>query len=180
MRDVSQGTPAIPDPDSETLGPAMLALTPAQRRFAMAAVMFPLAKDWQIAKAAGFSDRSHGSLRVTAHRCFHDEKVLAAIKELADKEIRSSALLGIATIKKIARMEGHKDQLKAAVGLVGLAGFTIDQNINVNQNVTDNSGKAIMARIEALALKHGLDLEHLLGRRLTGVVDAEYREVADE
>jgi hypothetical protein len=51
----------------------MRALNPSQRRFAMAAVMYPLAKDWQIAKAAGYSDRSHGSLRVAAHRLFHDE-----------------------------------------------------------------------------------------------------------
>src|SRR3569623_1671234 len=155
--------PTIPDPDVSMLGPAMLALNEAQRRFAIAAVMYPLAKDWQIAKAAGYSNRSYGALRVCAHRLFHDEKVLAAIKECADKEIRGSAMLGIATIKKIVRNDLHKDLLKAAQTLVGLAGFTVDQNINVIQTVKDVSSKALLQRIEAAAAFLGVDPDALLG-----------------
>ena len=160
----------------------MLALNPAQRRFAMAAVMYPLAKDFQIAKAAGYSDKSHGALRVAAHRLFHDEKVLAAIRECADKEIRGSAMLGIATMKKIVRNDMHKDQLKAAQTLVGLAGFTIDQNINVNQTVRDESGAAIMGEIKRLADKLGVPVSRLLSAPAGdpaggGVVDAEFSEV---
>ena len=154
----------------------MLALSPARRRFAIAAVMYPLAKDWQIAKAAGYADRSHGSLRVQAHQLFHDEGVLAAIKECADKEIRGSAMLGIATMKKIVRNDLHKDQLKAAQTLVGLAGFTIDQNINVKQTVTDESGQALLGEIRRLAEKLGVPLTRLLG---PPVVDAEFTEVKD-
>lgn len=150
---VAKGPSNIPDPDEESLGPAMRALNASQRRFAIAAVLYPLAKDFQIARAAGYADFSHGSLRVTAHRLFHDEKVLAAIKELADKEIRGSALLGIATMKKIARHDGHKDQLKAASGLVGLAGFTVEQKISVNQTLTDNTDKGIEDRIRLAAQK---------------------------
>lgn len=173
-----KGTPTVPDVDEDSLGPAMKACNPAQRRFALAAVQFPLAKDWQIAKAAGYSDFSHGALRVTAHRLFHDEKVLAAIKELADKEIRGSALLGIATIKKIARLDGHKDQLKAASELVGLAGFTVEQNINVNQKITDQSGQAILTEIKRLADKMGVPLQQLLGHAAsTPVIDGEFVEV---
>lgn len=169
----AQGVATVPDPDEGSLGPAMRALNAAQRRFAIAAVMYPLAKDWQIAKAAGYSDRSHGALRVAAHRLFHDEKVLAAIKECADKEIRGSAMLGIATIKKIVRNDMHKDQLKAAQTLVGLAGFTIDQNINLNQNITDNSGNAVMARIERAAAALGIDAAQLLGLAPMKVVNAD-------
>jgi phage terminase small subunit len=181
VKDFEQGQTVVPDPEASSLGPAMLALNAAQRRFAIAAVMFPLAKDWQIAKAAGYSDFSHGGLRVCAHRLFHDEKVLAAIKECADKEIRGSAMLGIATIKKIVRNDLHKDQLKAAQTLVGLAGFTIDQNINLNQNITDQSGKAIMEEIGRLASKLGVPLPKLLGQKEAApVVDAEFSEVGGE
>lgn len=177
-RDLTTGTPSVPDPEMEGLGPAMLALTPGQRRFALAAVMYPLAKDWQIAKAAGFSDRSHGALRVAAHRLFHTDAVLAAIRELAEKEVRATGLFAIATMRKIARLDGHKDQYKAAKDLAGLAGFSVEQKISVNQTVTDRSGKAIMERIEALAAKHGLDAARLLGRREDlPVVDADYAEV---
>jgi phage terminase small subunit len=176
----TSGVSSITDPDEASLGPAMRALTPAQRRFAMAAVLFPLAKDWQIAKAAGYSAFSHGSLRVAAHRNFHDDKVLAAIHELAVKEIRSSALLGIATMRKIARFDGHKDQFKAAAHLTGLAGHTIEQNINVKQTVTDRTGEAITDEIRRLAEKHGLDPMKLLGGPSAApIVEGEFSEVKD-
>jgi hypothetical protein len=181
--DRARGTSTIPDPEEGNLGPAMKACTPVERRFAMAAVMYPLAKDWQIAKAAGCSDKSHGYLRRAAHRFFHSERVLAAIKECADKEIRGSAMLGIATIKKIVRSDMHKDQLKAAQTLVGLAGFTIDQNINLKQTIKDESGAAIMAQIKQLAAKLGVPMQALLEQRPTApaapVVDGEFSEVKD-
>lgn len=173
MANTTKGTSQIPDPDEESLGPAMRALNPAQRRFAMAAVMFPLAKDFQIARAAGYSDFSHGALRVTAHRLFHDEKVLAAIRECADKEVRSGAMLGIATIKKIVRNDLHRDQFKAAAWLAGLNGFAVAQNINVNQTVTDNSGKAIMERIQRAAAALGVDPAQLLGLEPMKVINSE-------
>jgi len=141
--------------------------------------MYPLAKDWQVAKAAGYSDRSHGALRVTAHRLFHDEKVLAAIRECADKEVRGGAMLGIATIKKIVRNDAHRDQFKAAAWLAGLNGFAVAQNININQTVKDESGKAILKQIEALAGKLGVPVTLLLGGPEPKVVDAEFSEVGD-
>jgi phage terminase small subunit len=155
----------------------MLALNDAQRRFALAAVMYPLAKDFQIAKAAGYSDRSHGALRVAAHRLFHDERVLAAIRECADKEVRSGAMLGIATIKKIVRNDTHRDQFKAASWLAGLSGFSVAQNINVNQTVRDESGKAIMERIERAAAVLGVDTAALLGLMPMKVI--EHKEPND-
>lgn len=154
----------------------MRALTPAQRRFAIAAVMFPLAKDWQIAKAAGYSARSHGALRVAAHAQFHNEKVLAAIKECADKEVRSTGMAAIATIKKIMRNDLHRDQFKAAALLAGLNGQTVAQNINVNQTVTDNSGKALLERIEKAAAVLGVDSAQLLGLQPMKVIEHEPAE----
>jgi hypothetical protein len=182
VKDFEHGTATVPDPDADGLGSAMLACNQAERRFAIAAVMYPLAKDWQIAKAAGYSDRSHGALRVTAHRLFHSERILAAIRECADKEVRSSGMLAIATIKKIARRDGDKDQFKAASWLAGLNGFAVAQNINVNQTVTDNTGKGLEERIRRAAatlLKLGSNPGELLGLAAP-VVDAEFAEVKDE
>lgn len=172
-RDQTQGVATVPDPDEGVLGPAMLACSPSQRRFAIAAVMYPLAKDWQIAKAAGYSDKSHGSLRVKAHQNFHSEKVLAAIRECADKEVRSGAMLGIATIKKIVRADGHRDQFKAAAWLAGLNGFAVAQNININQHVTDNSGQAVLERIQKAAAVLGIDPAQLLGLAPMKVISQE-------
>lgn len=171
------GVATVPDPEFDGMGPAMLALSPAQRRFAIAAVMYPLAKDWQIAKAAGYSEKSHGYLRKQACVLYHDEKVLAAIRECADKEVRSGAMLGIATIKKIVRNDVHRDQFKAAAWLAGLNGFAVAQNININQTVKDESGKALLAKIEQLSKKLGVPVAGLLGG--PEVIDAEFVEVKD-
>jgi phage terminase small subunit len=176
----AKGTPTIPDPDENSLGPKMLALNPAQRRFALAAVQYPLAKDFQIARAAGYSDRSHGALRVTAHRLFHDEGVLEAIRECADKEVRSGGMLAIATIKKIVRRDEHRDQFKAAVWLAGMSNFTVEQKISVKQEFKDTTDKGVEDRIRLAAEKLarlGFDAARLL---VAPVVDGEFTEVGDD
>jgi phage terminase small subunit len=175
-----QGTPTIPDPDEEGLGPAMRALTATQRRFAMAAVMFPFAKDWQIAKAAGYSDKSHGSLRVKAHQQFHSEKVLAAIRECADREVRGGAMLGVATIKKIVRRDDHRDQFKAAVWLAGMSDFSVEQKISVKQEFKDTTDKGVDERIRRAAeklAKLGYDPLQLLGLSVPEPIDAEFQVI---
>lgn len=177
--DQTEGTATVPDPEERGLGPAMLALTLPQRRFAIAAVMYPLAKDWQIAKAAGYADKSNGYLRKAACVMFHDEKILAAIRECADKEVRSGAMLGIATIKKIVRNDLHRDQFKAAALLAGLNRFTVDQNVNINQTVRDESGTALLVEIKKLAAKLGVPVQALLGGPAAPVVDADFSEVSD-
>ena len=147
----------------EGLGPAMRALDDRRRRFVMAAITYPTAKDWQIAKAAGYSDRSYGGLRVAAHRLFHDEKVLAAIREEAARKLRSSAFLGAAVLAEIARTKGHPDQLKAATALLNRIGFHEKTEQVVNVNHRDMTGEAMVARIEKLAAALGLDSGALLG-----------------
>lgn len=157
----------------------MRALSAAQRRFAMAAVMFPLAKDWQIAKAAGFSDRSHGYLRKTACLLFQDEKVLAGIRECADKTVRSTAMLGVATMAKIARLDGHKDQFKAARELAGLNGFSVTQKIDVNSTVTTRMDvTTASAKIAEFRQKFPEQFAKLLGAPLP-VLEGEFSEVKD-
>lgn len=175
IKDFERGEATVPDPDEGSLGAAMLACNAAERRFAIAAVMYPLAKDFQIAKAAGYSQFSHGALRVTAHRLFHSERVLAAIRECADKEVRSSGMLAIATIKKIVRNDAHRDQFKAAQWLAGMNGQVVAQNINVNQTVTDATEKGIEERIRRALEK----LENLgQGKFLSlPVVEGEFSEV---
>jgi phage terminase small subunit len=179
---VTEGVSAVPDPEVSGLGKAMLALTAAQRRFAMAAVMYPFAKDWQIAKAAGYSDRSHGALRVSAHRCFHDEKVLAAIRECADREIRSGSMLGVATIKKIVRRDDHRDQFKAAVWLAGMNDFAVEQKISVKQEFRDTTDRGSEDRIRLAAKKLaalGFDPVMLLAALEAPVTEGEFVEVKE-
>src|SRR5262245_6525442 len=159
----AKGFSSIADEADESLGPAMRALTLAQRRFVVAALTFPEGKDWQIAKAAGYSDRSHGALRVTAHRLFHDEKVISALHEEASKRLRSSAHLGVSVLAKIARTDGHRDQRRAAEAILNRTGFHEKTEHVMQVNHSDGTGRAMVARIEALAARLGMDAGALLG-----------------
>lgn len=163
-----------PDPDEAGLGPKMLALTPLMRRFVLAALQFPTGKDWQIAKAAGCSATSNGYLRRTAHRMFHDERVIAAMREEADKRLRSSALLGVSVLAKIARTEGHKDQLKAAEALLNRVGFHEISEQRVSVEHTDKGGKALVEQVRRLANALGLDEAKLLGGN---TIEAEFQVI---
>jgi hypothetical protein len=175
VKDYSKGKASVPDPDEETLGPAMRALTPAQRRFAMAAVMFPLAKDWQIAKAAGYSDFSHGSLRVNAHRLFHDEKVLAAIKELGGQ---GNPRFGAARHcdDEEDRPDGRAQGSVEGGGGAGRAGRLHGRAEDQREPDGDRPDRAeMLERIRQLAAANGLDPAKLLGVNTAPVVDANSR-----
>jgi phage terminase small subunit len=173
----ASGPSEIEDPDEASLGPAMRELNVSQRRFVVAALTFPTGKDWQIAKAAGYSDRSHGALRVCAHRLFHDEKVIAGLHEEASKRLRSSSVLAVSVLMKIARTDGHRDQLRAAEGLLNRTGLheTSEHRVSVTHQdqssaATERRIRAAMERLEKL----GRDPALLLGRmRPSPVLEGE-------
>lgn len=154
----------------------MRALKPVMRRFVMAALQFPTGKDWQLAKAAGYADKSYGSLRVTAHRLLHDERVIAAMREEADKRLRGYALLGISVIAQIARNDKHPDQLKAAMGLANRLGFHEMSEHKVS--VEHKQPKEITELAIKLAKEIGIASERLLGNN-RGVIEGEFVEVSD-
>lgn len=139
----------------------MLALNEAQRRFVHAALTFPTGKDWQIAKAAGYSPKSHGALRHTAWRLMHDEKIISAMHEEADKRLRGSALLGVSVIAKIARTDGHRDQLKAAEALLNRVGF--HEQTEHKLVVEHKEPKQVLELAARLARELGVGAERLMG-----------------
>lgn len=157
------GSMEIDDPNEEHFGPKMLKLTPLQRRFVWAVLNFPGGKDWQIAKAAGYSTNSHGALRVQAHVLFHSEKVIAALHEEASKRLRSSSVLGVSILVKIAQTDGHRDQLRAAEALLNRVGLHEMTEHKVTVDHRDETGEAMIGRVAALAKKLGIDPAVLLG-----------------
>lgn len=153
----------------------MLALTEKQRRFVMALVEDPMMARSEAARVAGYSDSSDAA-KVSAHRLMHDRRVIEALHEQAGKRLWSVSLKAAYRVEKMLDSEDEKIVLKAAVAVLDRVGFGAQQNININQTVTDHSGKAILDRIKALADKYGMDPGRLLGKP---VVDAEFSEVTD-
>lgn len=144
-------------------GPAMAALGEKRRAFVLAMVENPGLSFAAAARAAGYAN-AKGGARVRGHHAAHHPGVQAAIREEALKRLNSGALIAAGVVIEILqdKRSQRKDRLKAAAMLLDRTGFAAAQNINVHKTVTDHSGKALMERIRALALKHGLDAERLL------------------
>jgi len=151
------------DETLESFGPAMIELTDRQRQLVMTALAYPTMHDWQVAEAAGYSHRSHGALKVTAHRLFRSEKILAALHEEAGKRLRGSAVLGVATLEKIARTDGHPQQLRAAEALLNRIGLHERSEHKVTVERKDLSSGQMIERIRALAERLGVDASKLIG-----------------
>jgi phage terminase small subunit len=149
---------------SDEFGPAMAALNERQRSFVMAMIEFPGISFADAARRAGYSDVADGA-KVRGHYCAHNPTVQAAIREEASKRLNAASLTAANVLMSLLTDEGvePKDRIKAAGMLLDRSGFGAAQTINVNKHVTDNSGKAVMERIEKAAAVLGIDPETLLG-----------------
>lgn len=166
------------------LGPAMQALNPRQREFVghMLDLGSDIGAQSRAAVLAGYSTESANSLRVTAHRLAHDKKVLAAIKEEAERRMQSGAIMAASVIMEIAATPNHKDQLKAAERLLGQSGLAVATRHEID--IKDERGtQDLLARAAVLAKSLGMDPIKLLGRfqeQLPAPIDAEFEEVSEE
>ncbi len=165
--------------DDEDLGPAMSALSEKQRGFVMAMIEVPGCSHAEAARRAGYSDIADGA-KVRGHYCAHNPAVQMAIREEAGRRLNSLSLTA-ANVMMMVMMDPEaplKEKLKAASAVLDRTGFGAAQTINVNKTVTDRSGKAVLARLQELAVKHGLDAGKLLGGP-EEAVEAEFTEVSD-
>jgi len=150
-----------PDEALGEYGPAMRILTEKQREFVSRLVETGCSYT-DAARAAGYSGVSANSLRVTGHRLAHDDKVIAAIREEAERKMRAGAAFGVHALEEIARDPTHKDRLRAAGKLLGMAGLREDESRTVH-HVHELNDEQLDARIRMLAKRNGLDPARLLG-----------------
>ncbi len=114
-------TAPVANPDISDLGPAMLALSEQQRRFVIAYVGD--SRDIsRCALAAGYSTSSNGH-RVAAHRMMRAPKIIAAIKEEADKRLNSAAYIAVSGLSDIAADPEHRDRQKACDSILDRTGY---------------------------------------------------------
>lgn len=176
-----KGTALISDPDEGNLGPAMLALNPAQRRFVLARIEYPGITQGKAAEIAGYSNVKEGA-KVRGHHLSHNEAVLAAIHEVASKTMRSSTILAANVLVEIAGDADldAKDRLKAAGMLLDRTGFGAAQTINVNKTVIRkvNASEA-MAKIAEFREKFPLQFAKMIGSAAPEPIEGEFSEVSE-
>ena len=125
---------------------------------------------------AGYSEEFAKSI---GSRLARNPKVTAAIKEMADQRVRSSAVNAMDVIIEIMRDPTHKDRFKAAIEVANRSGLivTTQHEVKVAHTVDDTQ---MVERIRQLATGLGLDAKQLLGSvgvDLDKVIDAEFTEV---
>jgi hypothetical protein len=163
--------------DEGTYSPALSALSEKQRMFvwALATARTPDGKRIRRSDAArlagyvtgangGNPERRRRALDQTAWRLLQDPRIVAAIREVAGREIEGEA---IASAQFLASVRDNEDaplmaRLRAADSLLDRGGLAGLQKIAVDHTHRDLTGEALMERIRTLAKKHGLDVERLM------------------
>lgn len=118
--------PTVPVPPEDELGPAMQALTLPQRAFVCATAENPgLTHYTENAMRAGYGGTSE-SAKVAACRMMRMPKILTAIREEADRRLKSGALLGASMLMKLAEHPDARISFKASVELLNRAGLVVE------------------------------------------------------
>jgi phage terminase small subunit len=153
--------PQILVPPDEKLGPAMLECTPAQRAFVVAMVSGGANNATQAAMVAGYGGTDDAK-RAAAKHLMRTPKVLAALREEADKFMISGVLVGARAVMEIAMDPLHKDRLKAAVYLQERAGLQVTTKHEITVKDTRTPDDVIRSIVD-MAKKNNLDPKALLG-----------------
>ena len=160
-------------PRDESLGPAMLACTHEQRAFVIALITMSPTNKQQAAMLAGHGGTPNAQA-VAGCRLAAHPKVIAAIKEEAEKRMSAGAALAANVILEIAIDPMHKDRLKAAEMLKNQAGLIIAQRVQHDVEITDNRTTDEIKRQNAMLMER-------LGLRLPApkedVIEGEFEEV---
>lgn len=130
-------------------------------------------------KKAGF-EGTPNSLRVTAHRIFHDHRMQAAVQEEARKRLTGLVPLAIRAHREIMEDPFHKDRAVAAKSIFDRAGLHVvtehRENIGVVFSVEQKQRAVLLAK------RLGIPLDKLVGPNMVreierDAIEAEYEDV---
>ena len=180
------------------LGPHMTALSDRERRFVWAYLLNG-GNGAEAARMAGYSDRAEGA-KVRACMLMQREKVIAAMNEVAWRDMRGAALLAALRLKQMLDKPDHPDHTKAIGMVLSRVGYSEKTAHEVLHKVEGPADRDMAAVEDLRMLKRlGVPREKLiemygfsgLGRyeamlaaadakALPAPVDAEFTEVADD
>lgn len=130
-----EARPPMNFPDWSNFGPKMQALRDRERRFVWAYLMNSLTdgkeNGAQAARDAGYSDVAEGA-KVRAHHLLHRDDVLAALDEVAGRELRGLALPAVVALSKLLAKPDHADHRKAIEMVLNRVGHAERTAVDVN------------------------------------------------
>lgn len=112
----------IENPPPEDLGPAMLALTPQQRRFVVGWIQSRGKNAAAVARASGYSDIKEGA-KVRAFEVLHSPKVMRALHEEAGRRLDGMAAIAVAVLEQNLASSDIKARQAAADSILDRTGY---------------------------------------------------------
>lgn len=116
------------------------------------------------------------SAKSNVYRLMHNESIIAAMRVMADRRMRSNALMAMSVIEQIAMNPDHKDQMKAAEKLLGFNGFLVETRHTVNVQES-RSTESLLEEVQRLGKVLGIDQLKLMGAGNVALMDTVPNEV---
>jgi uncharacterized protein (DUF2164 family) len=171
MNDKAKGPPP-------KLGPAMRALPSDRwRAAAVARFMVPVSGRWSGNAAAcrAAASTKPEALKVTAHRIFHDARMVAALRELGEYYLRTGVPDALTVVHEIMADTKHKDRLKAAQVVINYAHPVQTAHHVVVEHVDD---RRMLEFALKLAEEMGVEAGKLIGRVDGKLIEHDEGEVS--
>lgn len=157
----------------EEHGPSMLALTEPQRQFVLHYCNTGGINAAEAARRAGYGDNSN-SQAVIASRMLRQPRILAALREVADRRLKAGAIMAASAVVEIAQDPLHRDRFKAATELLNRAGLVVE---GISRVIVEDhrTVEEIERRVRDLAERLGIDPEKLLGQ--SQIIKGDYTDL---
>jgi hypothetical protein len=140
----------VEEVEVDGLGAAMLAIDARQRRFVVGMIGTGCKNAARVAKAAGYSDSS-GAAKVTAHRLMRQPRVIAALREEAERRFDTVAVEALIGLGDLVKSKNPKARVAAIDSVLDRAGYgrRSVQDIRV-EHVDSRSTAQILADLQRL------------------------------
>ena len=143
----------IPDPPLDGLGPCMLALSAQQRRFVVGWIGTRGQNGARVARAAGYSDHLDAA-KVQACRLVQNPKVLAALREEADRRLDGIAVLAILGLGDLVQSKDEKIKSAAIDSALDRTGYSRRTQQDIRVEHTDKRSTAeLLAAVRSLGMR---------------------------
>lgn len=175
----------ISDPGQEGLGPAFLNLNERQRKFVMA--LFEIGVDTnhtRAAEMAGYTG-TPGTLKVQAHKLFHNPKIQQALHDMSMSQLLGSKMmLTSQLIHLAANASKDSDKLKATLAAMDRIGLHAISEHHVKTENISETKEALIAQLKSFLIKNpDFPIPDKYKKYLeppTKVIDGEFNEIAED
>lgn len=170
--------PMIPVPPDEDCGEAMKTCNPRERAFVVHYVMTGGRNQTESALQAGYcSPDKNNAAAVTAMRLLRRPRILAALREEAEKAMKTCVILATEVLREIAMDPSHRDRFKAAVELLNRSGLLVETQHRVT--VQDDRRSVEEIRAEIVEVFKRVFADRPVPPELAEPIDVEFVSIPD-